>query len=193
MKLSVLLILLLCCAGAFAQDKVLPMDESGKYTFLEVVELPLVSKSVMPANVKRFFKTNSKSLKLSNNEKDTVFYGKGRMIIQKAVVGIGHPSGEVNYSVNIALREGKYRLILTDFVLTPYERDRYSNYVPGTGSSPLENRPGKLNLAEWESNLSSVALGARKMADKLKLAMGNTQLEPKQESKKPAVISTKSW
>jgi hypothetical protein len=194
MKLSFLsLLLLLAGSGAFSQEKTLPMDESGKYTFLEVAELPLVSRTVMAANARRFFKSNSKSLKLGGTEKDSIFYGTGKMIIQKTAVGIGHPSGDATYTVNVALRDGKYRLILSDFILTPYERDRYSNYVPGTMRTPLETEAGKLNKAEWEANMAAVALGARKLADKLKLAMGNTQSEARQEAKKPAVISTKNW
>lgn len=169
------------------------MDESGKYTFLEITELKLVSKSMMAANAKRFFKANSKSVKLSSNEQDTAFFGKGKIIVQKGSAGIGHPSAEVNYSISIGLREGKYRLILSDFVVTPYERDRYGNFVPVSVSTPLEKSPDKLGRAEWDRNMASVFTESRKIADKLKGTMANTQAEPKLESKKPAAISTREW
>jgi hypothetical protein len=171
----------------------LPMDESGKYTFLEVAELKAVTKTVMAANAKRFFKVNSKSLKLTAEEKDTVFLGKGKMIVQKGVAGIGHPSAEVNYNISIALREGKYRLIITDFVVTPYERDRYGNFVPVTVSAALERAPGKLGRAEWEANMAFVFTESAKIADKLKVMMSNTLAEPKIEKKKPATVSTTKW
>lgn len=187
------LILLTLGFCSFAQDKILPMDESGKYTFLEVVELKAVTKSIMAANVKRFFKASSKSLKLGAEEKDTVFLGKGKMIVQKGLGGIGHPSAEVNYNISVALREGKYRLIMTDFIVTPYERDRYGNFVPVTVSTALEKSPGKLGRTEWEANMAFVFTESRKIADRLKVAMSNTLAEPKTEQKKPATVSTTKW
>lgn len=192
-QLPVILILMMLSFGSFAQDKILPTDESGKYTFLEVAELKAVPKSVMAANARRFFKTNSKSLKLSAEEKDTLFLGKGKMIVQKGVAGIGHPSAEVNYAISIALREGKYRLIMTDFVVTPYERDRYGNFVPVTVSTALEKSPGKLGRTEWEANMAFVFTESRKIADRLKIMMSNTLAEPKTEQKKPATVSTTKW
>ena len=193
MKLSFIVALLLLGFSAFAQEKTLPVDEAGIYTFLEVKELKLVSKETMAANVKRFFKENSKSLKLQKSEKDTVFSGKGKMIIQKAVVGIGHPSGDATYRISIALRNGKYRLILTDFMLTPYERDRYSNFVPGTVSTPLERSPDKLNRAEWDANMAAIMLGCRKVAGKLGAIIGSAVTEAKPEPKKTATVSTEKW
>jgi hypothetical protein len=193
MKLPLILILMMLGFGAFAQDKILPMDESGKYTFLEVAELKAVSKSMMAANARRFFKINPKSLKLTAGEKDTVFLGKGKMIVQKGVAGIGHPSAEVNYAISLALREGKYRLIMTDFVVTPYERDRYGNFVPVTVSTALEKSPGKLGRAEWEADMAFIFTESGKIADKLRTTMSNTLAEPKTEQKKPATVSTTKW
>jgi len=193
MKLLLTLFLALFGLTSFSQEKVLPMDESGKYTFLEVTELKLVSRSMMAANAKRFFKANSKSVKLSSNEQDTAFFGKGKIIVFKGSAGIGHPSAEVNYGISISLREGKYRLILTDFVVTPYERDRYGNFVPVSVSVPLERSPDKLGRAEWDRNMAFIFTESRKIADKLKATMVNTLAEPKQETKKPASVSTKEW
>ena len=193
MKLPLILILMMLSFGSSAQDKILPMDESGKYTFLEVAELKAVTKTIMAANVRRFFKANHKSLKLNAGEKDTVFLGKGKMIVQKGLGGIGHPSAEVNYNISVALREGKYRLIMTDFMVTPYQRDRYGNFVPVTVSTALEKSPGKLGRAEWEANMAFVFTESRKIADRLKAMMSNTLAEPKTEQKKPATVSTTKW
>lgn len=192
-KIIILLLLLLCNAATFSQTAVLPTDERGKYTFLEVVELPAVKKDLMFANSKLFFKTYSKSIKLTETLGDSVFYGKGKMIINKNLAGIGHPTGEARYSLSLELREGKYRLILTDFIVTPYERDRYGNFVPLSVSTPIEESPGKLNKPEWEKSMSFIVAESKKMAEKLKTIMSNTAKDPKAESKKPVTISTKKW
>ncbi|MGY4385994.1 hypothetical protein ACVWYN_003044 [Pedobacter sp. UYP24] len=193
MRFTLFVSLLMLSLHSYSQEKILPVDEEGKYAFVQVKELKLVNKAVMAANVKRFFKENSKSLQLKNSENDTLFSGKGKMIIQKELVGIGHPSGDATYSVSVSLREGKYRLILTNFSLTPYVRDRFSNFVPGTVSTPLEQTPSKINRSEWESNMAAVMLGCKKVADKLELIIGNTVAEPKKDVKKPEVVSTTKW
>lgn len=193
MKSSLTLFLLLLSFSSMAQEKTLPMDERGMYTFLEVTELQSVRKEVMSANAKRFFKANAKAIKLKTTEKDTAFYGKGKMVVQKGSSGIGHPSAEVNYNISLELKENKYRLILTDFVVTPYERDRYGNFVPVTVSLPLERSPGKLNRAEWDRNMANVVDQSAKLAQKLKTAMSNTVVDPKPETKKPNSINTTTW
>ncbi|NRF39722.1 hypothetical protein [Pedobacter foliorum] len=192
-KIMFSLLLLMFSAAGFSQTSVLPMDERGKYIFLEVVELPVVKKDVMSANAKRFFKGYSKSIKLNSSEGDTAFYGKGKMILSKNLIGVGHPTGEAKYNISLELRNGKYRLILTDFIVTPYERDRYGNFVPVTVSTALEKSPGKLNNAEWEKNMAFIATESRKIAEKLKTIMSNTIKDPKPEAKKPAAVSTATW
>ncbi|MEJ2904870.1 hypothetical protein [Pedobacter panaciterrae] len=192
-KIMFVLSLFVFSLSAFSQTNVLPMDERGKYTFLEVAELPLVKKEVMSANAKRFFKGYSKAIKLNSSEGDTAFYGKGKMVLNKSLVGVGHPTGEAKYNISLELRNGKYRLILTDFMFTPYERDRYGNFVPVAVSTALEKSPGKLNNAEWEKNVASIARESKKIADKLKATMSNTIKDPQPETKKPATISTTKW
>ncbi len=169
------------------------MNEYGKYTFLEITEVKSVHKDIMAANAKRFFKTNSKSVKLKSVEKDTAFFGTGKLILQKGIGSIGHPSGEVAYTIAVELRSDKYRLILSDFVITPYERDRYGNFVPTSVSTALEKSPGKLNRSEWDNNMNAIVNESNKIAAKLKVMMSNTQAEPKQEVKQPATVSTTKW
>lgn len=181
-------------SGVFSQAKVLPVDEQGKYTFLEVNTVKSVSKELMAANARRFFKANAKWIKLKSNTQDTAFNGKGKMIIQKGLAGIGHPSAEVSYTLSISLREGKYRLILTDYVITPYERDRYGNFGPVTVSAPLEKVPGKLNRGEWDNNMAFVIDESKKIAEKLKVNMNNTLKDMQPEIKQqPAAVSTTKW
>lgn len=192
-KIAISLFLSMFSLVGFSQTGVLPVDERGKYVFLEVVELPVVKSDVMSANAKRFFKSYSKSIKLNSSEGDTAFYGKGKMILSKNLIGVGHPTGEARYNISLELRNGKYRLILTDFVVTPYERDRYGNFVPVSVSTDLEKTPGKLNKAEWEKNMAFISAESKKIADKLKLMMSNTVKDPKPEAKKPAAVSTTKW
>ncbi len=176
-----------------AQTASLPVDERGVHTFLEISELGAAKKETMPANVKRFFKSNAKALKLRSSKGDTAFTGTGKMILTKSTAGIGHPTAEVNYNILVELRENKYRLILTDYIVTPYERDRYANFVPSTIKYRLEDKPGKLNRGEWEGNMKYIITESGKLSDKLKTAMNTNQAISKPEAEKPAAVSTTKW
>jgi len=176
-----------------AQTASLPVDERGVHTFLEISELNAAKKETMPANIRHFFKSNAKALKLRSSKGDTAFSGTGKMILTKSTAGIGHPTAEVNYNILVELRENKYRLILTDYIVTPYERDRYANFVPSTTKYRLEDKPGKLNRGEWEANMKYVITESGKLSEKLKTAMNTTQAIGKPESEKPAAVSTTKW
>jgi len=174
-----------------AQEKVLPVDESGLYTFMEVAEVKGFSKKVLAANIRQFLESNAKILKPETEEGDSVFTARGRMIIHKGSSAIGHPSAAASYTFSVALREGKYRLLMTGFVVTPYERDRYGNFVPTAVSTPLERTPDALSKPTWVANMAYITAQCRKIADQLKQRMGETLSEAKAGSKKPAAISTK--
>ena len=177
---------------AFAQTQVLPVDERGVHTFLEVSELSISPKEIS-TKVKQFFKSNAKVLKLRSSKGDTAFLGTGKLVLAKSAAGIGHPSAEVNFNVSLELKKGKYRLIFTDYILTPYERDRYANFVPTTTKYRLEDKPGKLNRAEWENNMKMIMAESAKLSGKLKSAMNSTSTELGPEAKKPAAVSTTNW
>lgn len=176
-----------------AQTASLPVDERGVHTFLEISSLSAAEKQTMPANVKRFFKSNAKALKLRSSKGDTAFTGTGKMILTKSTAGIGHPTAEVNYNILVELRENKYRLILTDYIVTPYERDRYANFVPSTIKYRLEDKPGKLNQGEWEGNMKYIITESSKLSEKLKTAMNTAGAIAKPEAEKPAAVSTTKW
>ena len=192
MRLLFIVILLMSTQIASAQVQMLPVDERGVHTFMEVSGFNAAPKEIS-VNIKRFFKANSKALKLRSSKGDTAFYGTGKLVLAKNTSGIGHPSAEVNFNVSLELKTGKYRLIFTDYILTPYERDRYANFVTTTTKYRLEDRPGKLNRAEWENNMKMIVAESAKLSGKLKSAMNSTPSDVGPETKKPAAVSTTNW
>jgi hypothetical protein len=177
---------------ASAQTSALPVDERGVHTFLEITKSS-TPKEQLPANVKAFFKSNSKQVKLRSSKGDTAFFGTGKLVLFKSTGGIGHPTAEVNFNVSVELKNDKYRLILTDYIITPYERDRYANFVPTTIKYRLEDKPGKLNKGEWENNMKSVVTESSRLSAKLKSAMNANSANIVADEKKPAAVSTTKW
>lgn len=185
--------LLLFGLNGFAQEKPLPLDERGKLIYYEVVEMKDVPADSLIARANHFFDIHAKRIKLKSPAADTLLQAEGKMIINKTALVLTRPSGEVKYNFYVGIRDGKYRFWLTDFVFIPYQRDRYGNFVAATTvGTPLENKPGKLNAAEWKGYVNAAGKEAKLLADRFKLTMTGS-VSGNAPAKAPERISTKKW
>lgn len=162
------------CSSVFAQEaqeQVLPLDERGKYIYYEVVSRKDKTAEALKNYAKTYFNSSS-APKIKLSEKDSLWTGKGKLIINKTAFVLTRPSGELTYQLFLDFKDGKYRFWLTDFIFIPYQRDRYGNFVPATPiGTPLEQKPGKLNAADWTSYLKVTAKEAQLFAEKFKKGM----------------------
>ena len=152
-------------------ENILPVDERGKLIYLEVVstKAPVDSLKIRVLN---YLKKQNENLKFKSVKGDSIFIATGKLIINKTLLVMSHPSGEVLYNFQAEVKQGKYRFWLTDFSFIPYQRDRYGNFVVSTiVGVPLENNPSKLNAAEWEVYRLQTAKYANELAAKFKLYM----------------------
>ena len=146
---SILILLNLFLVAKAQSENALPVDERGKFIYYEVVEKKL-SADLFNEKVAAFIKKQGKNLKSINTQGDTMMMAKGKLVINKTLLVMSRPSGEVVYNFIAETKGDKYRFWLTDFEFIPYMRDRYGNFVPSTTVGvPLENNPGKLNAGEW--------------------------------------------
>jgi hypothetical protein len=100
-----------------------------------------------------------------------------------------HENGEVVYQLNIEFKDQKYRFWLTGFVYTPYERDRYGNFVPKQGIEiPLEGAAAKLEKKELEACLNETGAFCKQFDDRLKAYLLNA---PKKEENAKKVVTDK--
>jgi hypothetical protein len=168
------LLLLICSAFCSAQTSVLPVDERGKFIYYELVGTKGIAKITLIENIIGYFKNQSKDLKLKSSLGDTVFVANGKIIINKTVLVMSHPSGEILFNFQAELKDEKYRFWLTDFNFIPYQRDRYGNFVASTNKeTPLEGSPGKLNAAQWKEYQVQAKEYAQDFAIKFKNAMAS--------------------
>lgn len=170
--------LLLVCMTGFGQ-KPLSNDDRGKLIYYEVVVAKDIAKDSLAARATAFLKKSIKSLKIKSAGTDSLIHASGKMVINKTALVLSRPSGEVLYNFYAETRDGKYRFWLTDFNFIPYQRDRYGNFVPSTTvGTPLENKPGKLNAAEWAGYVKAVTMEANVLATRFKDAMMNKVAAP---------------
>jgi len=174
-----------------AQTEALAIDEQGKYIVYELVAAKGISKDQLKERAITFFKIERKDLKLKSNTGDTTFSAAGKLIINKTVLVMSHPSGEVVYHFQSEVKNEKFRFWLTDFSFVPYQRDRYGNFVATTNKgTPLENNPGKLNEAQWKEYRSQTATYAIQFSKEFKNYMLNTQAKTQSAVKK---VVSKEW
>ncbi len=193
MKLiTALLFLIISSSFCLAQNKLLPVDEQGKFIYFELVEAKGVPIEVLKERVSSFLKQPYKDLKFKIINGDTAFVASGKFVINKTLLVMSHPSGEVLYHFQAEVKESKFRFWLSDFNFVPYQRDRYGNFVAGTNKGiPLENNPGKLNAAQWKEYQNQAARYAYQFAGDFKAYLAGKM--PLVVSAKEKTVVRKEW
>ncbi|MFD2146013.1 hypothetical protein [Mucilaginibacter antarcticus] len=103
-----------------------------------------------------------------------------------------HEDASVSFNLVMELKDSRYRYWFTDFIVSPYERDRYANYVPVAGKNyPLEKGSTKLNEQDYKGYLTMVTANCRDVGTMLKSYM-QFKAAPQKDKKKNAVVP-KEW
>ena len=103
-----------------------------------------------------------------------------------------HEQGEIVYQVNIEFKDQKYRFWLTAFVFTPYQRDRYGNFVPQLGVDiPIEQGLSKLDKKDLDGYLDETGAFCKQFGDHLKNYLLKLPEPKKAENVKKVV--TDNW
>jgi hypothetical protein len=190
-SLNIILVLFCLVFQLRAQKKVeLLKDETGKYTYYEVVASQVPSDSLR-LRMLDFIAKKTKELKLQRQSEAGVV-ALGKMVIHKSLYVASHPTGEISYQFNFEQALNKYRFWLTDFQFIPYAKDRYGNFVPSTTiATSLEKEVGKSAKEQWEDYKQQVADYAGVFAEELKLRLASSgKAAPKIEEKK---VISKTW
>jgi hypothetical protein len=175
----VVIIFILLVKFSSAQQQLLSFDEHNKYIFYQVSDMPGFPADSLHARGLSFLKTLAPKIKLKTGGKENNISGEGKFITYNSTSLLKHESGEVNYVVNMEFKDQKYRFWLTDFTFTPYERDRYNNYLPKLGNDiPLETAASKLDKKEVETHLDETGTFCKQFGERFKIYLQNT---PKKE------------
>jgi len=173
-------------AQAGSKQAEMAKDERGKYIYYELIEKSVIPADSLKFRALRFLKARKL---IPVKQENGGLLASGKMVLNKSAFVLTHPSGEVCYNFIFEMKAGKYRFWLTDFVFTPYKRDRYGNFVPAAVKGvPLENSPGKLNAAEWASYTEAVNRHAALFANDLK-----NYLSAAGQKKVKDIIQQKNW
>jgi hypothetical protein len=182
---------LIAAKAASAQKGLLSLDEHNKYIYYQVVDRPGVSADSLQKSVVYFVKDmypKNKSAQMTQNGASI----KDKFLTYTSLVK--HENGEMAYSFTIECKEGKYRYWLTDFVFTPYEKNRYGVFAPVSGIEiPIENASAKLTQKDVDGYFDQTGAFCKQLGEKLKKYMAEDHLVKKPDQQPVKKIVTDKW
>ena len=105
---------------------------------------------------------------------------------------VKHENGEMTYALNIECKDGKYRYWITDFVFTPYEKNRYGMFTAVNGVTiPLEKASDKLVKKDVEGYFEQTGAFCKQLGDKLKKYMVEGKAQPKVDKLVKKIVTDK--
>jgi hypothetical protein len=186
------LAVLLFAKAAYAQKELLSFDENNKYIYYQVADVPGLPKDTLLVRASNFLKSEYSKFKLNHTADPGLLNCRGKFLVYGAGGLLKHEHGEISCSLNVECKDQKYRYWLTDFVFTPYQRDRYGSFAPEPGREiPLESALKKLDKKEAGSYLDETGTFCKQLGDRLKLRMSRISVPKKMEVTKKIV--TDKW
>jgi len=182
---------LLITKTAAAQQNLLSFDEHNKYIYYQVETMPGIPADTLMQRGLKFLKAAypKTTVKQDNAVKTE---GVGKFLVYGGLSVLKHEKGEIAYQLNIEYKDQKYRFWVTGFVFTPYQRDRYGNFVPQQGIDiPLEQAMAKLDQKDAGGYLDETGAFCKQFGEKLKLYLSRLPEPKKVETTKKVV--TDNW
>jgi hypothetical protein len=183
---------LIAARVANAQKSLLSLDEHNKYIYYQVVDIPGTSVDSLDKNALSFFRDFFPKIKPKHSDNGAINIGDKFLTYTSLVK---HENGEMAYSLTIECKEGKYRYWLTDFIFTPYEKNRYGVFVPVSGIElPIENASSKLNQKDVDGYFDQTGAFCKQLGEKLKKYMAENHSVKKPDQQQPVKkIVTDKW
>jgi hypothetical protein len=115
---------------------------------------------------------------------------KSKLMLYNNLSYVKHEDGELTYTLHMEFKDAKYRYWLTDFVFTPYQRNRYGVYarVPGA-EQPLEQAKVKMDAKVVDNYFEQIAKFGKQIGDDTK----NYIITPVKKVAEPAKTDTRKW
>lgn len=181
---------------AAQQTDSLAFDEHNKYIYYQTVAQADLTKDTLYRRALYFMKTAAPKSKIKPSladEAQGVLTGNGSFMVAKKALILSSVGGQIAYTLRIEVKDAKYRYWFTNFVYTPYQRDRYGADVPTPGVNiPLEDAKNKVDKRDLAVYLDKVLQNSRQVGAVLKSYMLKTSSLPKSD-KGIKKISTKEW
>ena len=167
------------------------LDEHNKYIYYQVVDIPGASVDSLDKNALSFLKDFFPKIRPKHSDNGALSIGDKFLTYTSLVK---HENGEMAYTFTIECKEGKYRYWLTDFIFTPYEKNRYGVFVPVNGIEiPIENASSKLTQKDVDGYFDQTGAFCKQLGEKLKKYMAEEHSVKKPDQQPVKKIVTDKW
>jgi hypothetical protein len=191
-KLLFSLLCLLCVQIASAQKDSLQVDEGNNYVYYQVTDKPGLSADTLYIRAWNFATAFNTANKPAKGKDARTLNTSGKFIVYSGTSLVRKESGEISYTINIQTKDQRYRYRISNFVFTPYQRDRFGNMIPIPGIEvPLEKLAAKYSIKDTDSYLDQTGGFCLTTANKLKQAMDKQPVFKKAAPVKK--VSTENW
>ncbi|QHS57392.1 DUF4468 domain-containing protein [Mucilaginibacter sp. 14171R-50] len=191
-KIILGLLCLLCIQTASAQRDSLAFDEGNNYVYYRIADKPGVTADTLYQRAWDFAAGFNRAITPAKGKAENTLNTSGKFMVYSGSSLVRKEAGQITYAINIQTKDLRYRYRISNFVFTPYQRDRFGNMVPIPGIEvPLEKMADKYNKKDVGSYLDQVGQFCIVTATKLRQAMDKQPLAVKMEAVKK--ISTQNW
>ena len=181
-----------CLAKAsFAQKQQLTLDEHDKYIYYQAVNMAGFNADTMYnrclAGLSQYYHNSGVRNELSAGASIAI---SSILVVYNNTSMAKHEDGEIAYTLHLEFKDAKYRYWLSDFILQPYQRNRYSEYVKIPGVKvPLEKIKSKYDNRTFANYQEQITDFGKQLGENLKLYVINTPKKGEPVKK----IDTKKW
>lgn len=177
--------------ACYAQKDALVMSEQNKYTYFKVgAALPDIDADALAVYLK---KTVAGLQSASAAKENNTTNGRGGVLVYKQGLVTGQEEGRVDYVLTVDFKESKYRLIITDFTFTPYQRNRYGVFAEVDGVSiPLEKSDVRITAKQLSNYLERLGAFSTKI-DKVVSDFATKKTSVKSENQQLKKVDTQKW
>ncbi len=189
-NIIILLIALSAGTASYSQKALLSLNEKNQYTYFVIKPAPAnPNAEALTAYLKKTV-TGVKFLEVTHGGS---IAGRGIVLVYKQGLITGQEDGQLAYNVTVDFKDNKYKLILTDFMFTPYQRNRYGVFAPVNNiGTPLEKMEGKLSTKQLNAYLDKLGTYGTKFSQQVTDYLANpAAVKPKTTELKQ--IDTKNW
>ncbi len=194
-KLYTILIALLLSISSYAQKNTLTTGDDGKLMYYHVSNMPAADTSRSLAAAKAFLKKYYPDIKPTKDQpiNGSSLNAKGKLTLYSKGLIAGQEDGLLQFDLTIAFKEAKYRVMATNLIYLPLQRNRFGLFTPVPGISyTLEELSKKVKDTQYENYTRQITTFFGYLDQQLFRYLTNT--ETKQA--KPLGtkrISTKDW
>ncbi len=126
---------------------VMPKDEEGKITYLEVLSMDSIPGDTVFNRIVSWVKYTYPQSKSTIDTINKALATRGRFLVYTNPGVLKEIHGAIRYDLKIELKENRYRYTFTNFVFEYYKQDRNYKYVPTGQTKALEEE----KFAGWQT------------------------------------------